>query len=143
MLADIDRRDTGKNIVIGGLVVQILFFGLFVITSMIFHVRLARAPTAASLASPWAKYMWALYGASLLILIRSLFRIFEFAGGSDGELMSKEFYIYIFDAALMFLCMCVFNVVHPGAIIGGKKDAKRGVPLEGLESARNSFIPRK
>ncbi|EKD17734.1 uncharacterized protein L3040_008079 [Drepanopeziza brunnea f. sp. 'multigermtubi'] len=145
MMASADRQALGKNLVIIGLVLQILFFGLFVITSMIFHRRMTTSPTIAALEAPWQKYMYALYAASLLIFIRSVFRIFEFAGGHDGKLMSTEVYIYIFDAALMLGVMVVFNVVHPGAIIGRREEMKGAMPLGGLESGSESFLggPRR
>ncbi|KAH6716517.1 RTA1 like protein-domain-containing protein [Leptodontidium sp. MPI-SDFR-AT-0119] len=140
MMANASSQNLGKNLVILGLVLQILFFGLFVITSVIFHRRMIASPTQSSLRAPWQKYLYALYGASLLILIRSLFRIFEFAGGHDGTLMSSEVYIYIFDAVLMWGVMVAFNVVHPGEIIGRRGDLKGAVPLGGLESGSDSFL---
>ncbi|KAG4420412.1 hypothetical protein IFR04_006428 [Cadophora malorum] len=142
MMASADSQNLGKTLVIAGLVLQILFFGLFVGTSILFHRRLALSPTSASLRAPWQKYLWALYAASLLIFIRSIFRIFEFAGGHDGTLMSSEVYIYVFDAVLMLGVMVVFNVVHPGEIIGRRKgDLKGAVPLNGgLENGSESFI---
>ncbi|KAH7397584.1 RTA1 like protein-domain-containing protein [Cadophora sp. MPI-SDFR-AT-0126] len=141
MMAKASSQNLGKTLVIAGLVLQILFFGLFVGTSILFHRRLALSPTTASLRSPWQKYLWALYAASLLIFIRSIFRIFEFAGGHDGTLMSSEVYIYVFDAVLMVGVMVVFNVVHPGEIIGRRGDLKGAVPLAvGLESGNESFV---
>ncbi|KAK0103738.1 hypothetical protein ONS95_005744 [Cadophora gregata] len=141
MMASASSQNLGKTLVIIGLVLQILFFGLFVTTSIIFHLRLRRSPTSASLRAPWQKYLWALYAASLLIFIRSIFRIFEFAGGHDGTLMSSEVYIYVFDAVLMLGVMVAFNVVHPGEIIGRRGDLKGGVPLEeGLESGSERYV---
>ncbi|PVH76164.1 RTA1-domain-containing protein [Cadophora sp. DSE1049] len=141
MMANASSQNLGKTLVIAGLVLQILFFGLFVGTSILFHRRLALSPTTASRRAPWQKYLWALYAASLLIFIRSIFRIFEFAGGHDGTLMSSEVYIYVFDAVLMLGVMVAFNVVHPGEIIGRRGDLKGAVPLQGgLESGSESFI---
>ena len=64
-------------------------------------------------------------------MIRSIFRIAEFQGGHDGELMEKEVYIYIFDAVLMFGVMAFFNAVHPGNLIGGQKGYDDAVLLSG------------
>ncbi|KAH7346830.1 RTA1 like protein-domain-containing protein [Rhexocercosporidium sp. MPI-PUGE-AT-0058] len=140
MMAKASSQNLGKNLVIIGLILQILFFGLFIITSVIFHRRMVRSPTSSSLRAPWQKYLYALYGASLLILVRSLFRIFEFAGGHNGKLMSSEVYIYVFDAVLMWGVMVVFNGVHPGEIIGRRGDLKGAVPLGGLESGSESYL---
>lgn len=54
-----------------------------------------------------------LYVSSGLILIRSVFRLIEYLQGQDGELLSKEIYLYVFDAALMLLVMICFNWKYP------------------------------
>ena len=60
--------------------------------------------------------MYALYSTSVLILIRSIFRVAEYVQGSDGVLLSTEAFIYVFDATLMFLVMAVFVVIHPSEV---------------------------
>jgi hypothetical protein len=65
-----------------------------------------------------------MYFASIMILIRSLFRVVEFVGGHAGELMAVEWYLYVFDAFLMFGVMFSLNVWHPGTI--GGRDLVRG-----------------
>lgn len=102
-------------------------------TSCIFHVRLNRTPTPESRSMPWQKYMFALYSAGTLILIRSVFRILEFAAGSGGALQNSEAYMYVFDAVLMLGVMVGFNVVHPGAIIG-RRAQNQSVPLSDREN---------
>ncbi|GKZ72480.1 hypothetical protein AnigIFM50267_008844 [Aspergillus niger] len=66
---------TGENIIIGGLVVQLIFFSLFVITSIKFHRGVSTTPSRRVLHSqaPWKRHMYALYGGSALIFVRSLF----------------------------------------------------------------------
>ncbi|KAM5353825.1 hypothetical protein ACJ41O_000475 [Fusarium nematophilum] len=115
-------RDRGQAIIIGGLIVQLLFFGGFMIVAVVFHRRILRDPTDASLKvqSPWKKLLVVLYAASLLIMVRSVFRVIEYIMGEDGELMAKEAYLYIFDATLMFIVAASFNWFHPSAIINKK-----------------------
>ncbi|KAH6716269.1 RTA1 like protein-domain-containing protein [Leptodontidium sp. MPI-SDFR-AT-0119] len=124
MMAKSSTQNLGKKVIIVGLVLQIIFFAIFIITSAIFHRRMASKPTSASLQGLWQKYIWTLYVASLLILIRSIFRIFEFAEGNDGKLVSNEVFLYVFDAALMWGVMVVFHVVHPGDLMGRKGVSK-------------------
>ncbi|KAL3440275.1 RTA1 like protein-domain-containing protein [Aspergillus insuetus] len=109
---------TGENIIIGGLVIQLIFFSLFVITSIKFHLGLRSGPSRKVLHSqpPWERHMYALYGGSALIFIRSLFRLIEYAQGNNGYLVSHEVYLYIFDAVLMVLVMLVFAWVHPSEV---------------------------
>ncbi|KAF7555352.1 hypothetical protein G7Z17_g2221 [Cylindrodendrum hubeiense] len=112
-------RKSGENIIIVGLAVQILFFGLFMTVTFIFHRRINREPTPRSLSisAPWRRLLTVLYTTSLFILIRSVFRMIEYVMGHDGELQSKEVYIYVFDAMLMTLVAIIFNVFHPSKTI--------------------------
>jgi hypothetical protein len=112
----------GEGIITGGLVLQVIFFGLFLIVASIFHYRIAILPTTRAISSPvpWKKHLLVLYLSSTLILIRSLFRIAEYVSGNDGPLLKTEIYLYVFDAALMFLVMLVFAIWHPSQIISGK-----------------------
>ncbi|KAJ5385386.1 hypothetical protein N7517_003297 [Penicillium concentricum] len=106
----------GQNIIIAGLFIQIAFFGFFVVTAGIFHYRLWKCCGCVSMSSirvPWQKCFFVLYTASLFIMIRSIFRAIEYITGTDGPLMSTEVYLYIFDAALMFLTMVTFNIFSP------------------------------
>ncbi|KAL2069893.1 hypothetical protein VTL71DRAFT_14572 [Oculimacula yallundae] len=140
MMAKAQTQNLGKNLVIIGLIVQILFFLLFLLTSILFHRRMVLSPTPASLRAPWQKYLWALYGASLLILIRSLFRVFEFSGGHDGPLMRREVWIYVFDAVLMLGVMVAFNLVHPGEIVGRRERGMKGSVELGEGGGRERFL---
>ena len=114
-----DDSRMGENIILGGLGIQILFFGTFIIATLVFHSRIRSRPTqtALSLHTPWKKLIWVLYLSSVLILIRSIFRIIEYVMGSDGELLQKEFYLYIFDAVPMFVTAVAFNWFHPSRVI--------------------------
>lgn len=113
-----DSQNMGENIIVGGLFVQIAFFGFFVICSFIVQQRITRNPTALGNASttPWMKHMWALYGSSILILIRSIFRVVEYLQGWDGYLLQNEAFIYVFDALLMWFVLAIFVLVHPSEI---------------------------
>ncbi|KAG6986632.1 hypothetical protein G7Y79_00075g099040 [Physcia stellaris] len=108
--------DLGQNIVIGGLIVQILSFGFFLIAAVIFHIRINRHPTNQSREVPWRRHIKTLYAASILILARSIFRVVEYLQGFSGYLLSHEVFLYIFDAILMLAVMILLNVVHPSEI---------------------------
>lgn len=112
----------GEHVITVGLGIQVFFFGLFIIVAGIFHKRIAQYPTARSQAVhvPWQRYLTILYVASVFIMIRSVFRIAEYAMGSDGVLLGHEYYLYIFDATLMFFTMLLFNIMHPSNIISRK-----------------------
>ncbi|EMT67492.1 hypothetical protein ACKRZS_006669 [Fusarium odoratissimum] len=108
----LDLYNLGEKIIIAGLFVQIVVFGFFVVTSILFHTRLLKSPTPESLRGdvPWARYLYVLYATSFLILVRSIFRVVEYLQGNDGYLISHEFYLYVFDAILMALVMMIFMI---------------------------------
>ncbi|KAF4205762.1 hypothetical protein CNMCM8980_003812 [Aspergillus fumigatiaffinis] len=112
----------GEKIVIAGLVIQIVCFGFFIATCALFHKRIKKSPTEQSLElnSTWRKHLHILYAANLLILIRSVFRLIEYATGNNGYLLRHEVFLYVFDGLLMLLVMTVFNVIHPSGLISHK-----------------------
>lgn len=122
----------GQNMIIGGLVIQLLFFGFFIIVSVVFHRRMLSTPlhAVAETRIPWTRYMMVLYVASALIMVRSIYRVAEYVQGSTGYLQSHEAFIYLFDAALMFGCCLLFNVFHPSKLLSG---SNRVVEDDGLE----------
>ncbi|KAJ5569010.1 RTA1 domain protein, partial [Penicillium hetheringtonii] len=144
----------GANIVIGGLAVQLLFFGFFVIVSAIFHWRVKKQPQimhdsdslqsqGSASSTTWVSVMYALYAACVLILVRSVFRVVEFVEGNDGFIMRREYLLYIFDACLMSLTGIVLIIIFPGHLLhrsGKKRDS--GLPLVSAEDGF-SYTERK
>jgi len=112
------------------------------IAALIFDLRIRRLPTAKSESSafPWQKHMFTLYASSLLIMIRSIFRVIEFVQGNDGYISRHEWFLYVFDALLMLLVLVNFNFVHPSeikALLNGGKWAS-GVKMHKISSAQLS-----
>ena len=118
MVSNSSDPSTGERVIIGGLFVQIIFFGFFTISAVVFQARIAKSPTGRSkeLHNLWHRHMLALYATSILILIRSVVRVVEYLQGYDGYLMKHEAFIYIFDALLMFVTMLVLQYEHPSEI---------------------------
>jgi hypothetical protein len=141
MLAAADDRElmtTGENILIVGLFIQLVFFGLFIVVTTLFHYRIIRQPTtrSATIDTPWLRYIYILYSASGLVMVRSVFRAIEYIMGEDGELQQHEVYFYVLDTALMLGVSVLFNVFHPQTIIA--REVKDSFPLvdePGNESA--------
>ncbi|KAL2849011.1 RTA1 like protein-domain-containing protein [Aspergillus pseudodeflectus] len=109
---------TGEDIIVGGLFVQVIFFGFFVLCAVVFQRRLGEnlARLGVTSSMPWKKHLWALYASSALILVRSVFRTVEYLQGYYGSLLQTEVYIYVFDAVLMWLVLVIFLVVHPSEV---------------------------
>lgn len=111
-----DIVSTGKKIVVAGLFAQLIFFGLFVVVGVIFHVRVSKAPTRLCFERPWQKHLIGLYIVSALILVRSVVRVVEYLQGYSGYIMSHEVFLYVFDASIMFIAMVSMNWIHPGEV---------------------------
>ncbi|KAF0327599.1 hypothetical protein K4K61_008112 [Colletotrichum sp. SAR11_59] len=142
LLAQAKSMNTGKTIILLGLAVQLIFFGLFVVVAAVFHRRLLdRVPPAVlheEANSGWQRHtrgwrgvMSVLYVASGLIFVRSLFRLVEYVEGNDGVLLSTEVYLYIFDALLMLGVVAVSAVFHPAKYVPGKKEIMAMQDMDG------------
>ncbi|KAH8431801.1 RTA1 domain-containing protein [Aspergillus melleus] len=120
MMVSSDLADMGKNIVIAGLLIQVIMFGLFIVTAICFQTRMHKRPTAGAFNAelPWKSHLYTLYMISLLIMVRSIFRVAEFAMGYEGYLLSHEWTLYVFDALLMWIVMVLFGYRYPGELQG-------------------------
>ncbi|KAK7431570.1 hypothetical protein QQZ08_001788 [Neonectria magnoliae] len=116
LMATGDKAELGQNIIIGGLFIQIFIFGVFMVTAVIFQMRMRKAPTPET-EDPnfsWEASIYMLHSVSALIMVRSTFRVVEFIMGHDGYLLQNEWPLYAFDAVLMFTVMAIFSVRYPG-----------------------------
>ena len=138
-----DSQAAGKWIVVGGLVIQLIFFGLFIVVSYTFYGRIHKSPTAYSQshAIHWRRVIRTLYAASILIMVRSVFRVVEYVQGNDGYLLRNEIWLYIFDATLMAGVMLMFNLIHPKLIstIATGEDAEAVGAKESLSHGESRY----
>jgi hypothetical protein len=143
----------GSNIIIAGLALLVLSFSLFIITALTYDIRLRRSPLAVTTlpsSSPkpapfnlaiffhhapttWQSRLKVLYGSSILLFARSIFRLVEYVQGNDGWLMRREWPYYVFDATLMVGVMIVLNVWHPGRAGTGNERETEGYGERDLE----------
>ncbi|KAL6801536.1 RTA1 like domain-containing protein [Trichoderma sp. SZMC 28012] len=126
--------DTGNNVIIGGLVLQLIWFAIFVVVAGVFHYRMRSIPTARAQQpeNRWQVYLQTLYVSAILIIIRNLFRVIEYVEGNGGYLLSRETFIYIFDALPMLVIVLWLHWRHPGEIgllMRGEKAFKNGFQL--------------
>lgn len=135
---DPDKVKMGQNIILGGLFLQIIIFSLFVLASVVFHVRLQKQPTQEAYSGDvkWQKILLVLYAVSAIILVRNIFRVVEYIGGNDGPLLRVEWPIYVFDALLMATTMAIWfagypTIIRPRKILSG--DSESGTQLPGTQ----------
>jgi hypothetical protein len=108
----------GNWMVIIGLAIQLVSFALFGLTAVLFHTRLRRFPTPKSyqVDQSWIKVMYMLYGVSVLIIIRSIFRIVEYVMGTDGYPLTHEWTLYLFDTVPMLVASVLVFFKYPDKI---------------------------
>lgn len=113
-------RNIGQKVLLVGLFVQLIFFGLFLYVSASFLFRLRRR--AFNLAEgPWQRLLYILFLVSALIIARCIFRIAEYASGTDGYIASHEAMVYVFDMVPMLFVQVIFHFYHPGKVLVGQK----------------------
>lgn len=126
-------RSIGARLVLAGLIFQLLCFFAFICIAIRFHRRNVKAPgpRAADRQIKWKKHFWALYVACLSIFARNIFRAVEYTQGHDGLIARHEWFIYVFDAALIWFVMVVYVLIYPGHL--AKQARKSGKGKNGLE----------
>jgi hypothetical protein len=165
-MGTLSSMHTGEKLIVVGLALQLVFFGFFVVVAGLFHYRvvhnkptrqlslncfkrrsstsdsrpLTATPPVDASTLPWKRHMYALYISSLLILIRSIFRIVEYVQGNNGYLLKHEVFLYVFDAVLMLAVMVLFNVVHPSEITENYMKWKMQGPGEELQDTREAYL---
>ena len=137
----LDSVNLGQKVILGGLFLQIISFGLFIFVAVAFHRQVV--PNRKSISIPWQKHMTALYLASALILVRSVFRVVEYLMGNSGFLLQNEVFLYVFDAMLMFGVMVGLNVIYPGDIIRSRKAYGEPGLIRSQDGVRLSSLPSR
>ncbi|KAF2471750.1 RTA1-domain-containing protein [Lindgomyces ingoldianus] len=116
---DPSARDRGKLIILLGLVLQVVIFGFFMLVGVVFHVRMRKREGGRSAFSDfnWERYLGMLYVASVLITVRNVFRVVEYAMGENGPLLATEWPIYVFDALLMAAVLVICSFWYLGRMV--------------------------
>ncbi|KAI1372153.1 RTA1-domain-containing protein [Hypoxylon crocopeplum] len=136
----------GNGVVIASLVLQLVWFGFFVVVACMFHRAMHLVPTASANQPEvrWRSYLYTLYVVSLLVMIRSLFRAIEFIEGSSSDIQRSEAYFYIFDGLLMWIAVIYLHWKHPseiGLLLRGEQPYTNGLKLLTFKS-KSGLLPK-
>ncbi|KAF2474322.1 RTA1-domain-containing protein [Lindgomyces ingoldianus] len=120
---------TGRNVMIAGLVSQVISMALFFIVWADFALRTRRAklsgalartepPLYASLRSTrkFKLFQWSLFIATVLIFVRCIYRVIELQGGFSGHLANDEATFMIFEGPMIILAVTAMTGLHPGRV---------------------------
>ncbi|KAJ5175890.1 RTA1 like protein-domain-containing protein [Penicillium canariense] len=126
-----DKLDRGKHIAQAGVIIQLAAFGLFSLAAARFNFtskqffatmreRYERFGEKDYIIDGiaknrhWPALLRVVNLTSLLILVRSVYRLVEFTEGSTGYLNTHEWAMYVFDALVIYPCIVLFIYWHPG-----------------------------
>lgn len=128
----------GQKVMLLGLFIQLAFFGLFLVISLVFWKRMRSSPSKYTIPI-YGKHAWdallkLLFYAAALIILRCIYRIIEFSQGYTGYLASHEVFLYLFDALPMLVVQAMFHFVHAGDVF------PRGTTMEKLAHQGESAI---
>ncbi|KAJ7025920.1 RTA1 like protein-domain-containing protein [Mycena alexandri] len=119
---------TGKDILLAGLLLQLTSFGLFIGLAFVFGVRLRKhfphlwqansgKPDFAFLGrdfvSDWKVLYYTLSITCVALMIRSVFRVVEFASGFNSVLSTDEVYEYFLDTLPVWFAVTMYCLVWP------------------------------
>ncbi|KIK71528.1 hypothetical protein GYMLUDRAFT_150151 [Collybiopsis luxurians FD-317 M1] len=132
----------GTDIAMAGLILQLVSFGLFSLLLVMFgfsvrskYPRVWRistqneslssvvGPFKTSTISNWKFLYFTMCLTCIGILIRSIFRIAEFAGGYTGYLATHEGYFFLLDALPLWIAMTLYVFVWPARFINGEEQS--------------------
>ncbi|KAF4971139.1 hypothetical protein FSARC_1972 [Fusarium sarcochroum] len=133
-----NKLQRGKYLGLAGVTLQIIAFSFFFIVTLRFHIVSRRVdPEFATsnrahykLNEDWPTFLNVIKIPCLLILIRSIYREVEFAGGKDGTVSQSEWYQYVFDALPILTVTAIYTIWFPGRFIGnlGLRATKQWFP---------------
>lgn len=108
---------TANNILLGGLAYQVFAMGVFCILASIFLFRARGELKSRGISA----FILSFIAATLLVYLRTCFRLAETAEGLGGNLSSKEVYFGVLEFAPIVITVYLFNFFHPGRCIKAKR----------------------
>lgn len=118
---DGDTPTLGTNIMLAGLSFQVFTLAMFMLLTAEYALRVTRNKDA--LNSTHAKlraskkfrgFLCALALSTVLIMIRSIYRVIELAQGWNGQLIGDQTLFFVLEGIMVILAVLILNVFHPG-----------------------------
>ncbi|KAL4738079.1 RTA1 like protein-domain-containing protein [Aspergillus similis] len=101
-------EDIGTGVLIGGLALQVVTFTVFLSVVVSFHREILRHGEEGM-----SMVLRGVYIGGLFIMIRSIFRLIEFALGTESYVMTNEWPLYVLEAVPMLVAFMVLGWYHP------------------------------
>lgn len=144
----------GTNIMIGGLICQVVFMAIFFVVWGDFALRTRRAKLSGSLArtqpplyeglratKAFRFFQWSLFLATVLIFVRCIYRVAELWDGFSGHLANDEATFMVFEGPMIILAVASMTAFHPGRVFGNLfVPAGQGVRSMKLDDGSNTQL---
>ncbi|KAH8693932.1 RTA1 like protein-domain-containing protein [Talaromyces proteolyticus] len=119
----------GVHIYMGGIGLQEFFILVFTCLFVVLHRRMLQEERLGLLnmekarrgSLNWRKLFYAIYFSLFMITIRIIFRLAQYARGTDvnNPVLTHEWYEYMWDAVPIFLALLALIIFHPGRVLVG------------------------
>ncbi|KAF2161831.1 hypothetical protein M409DRAFT_27887 [Zasmidium cellare ATCC 36951] len=142
----------GLNLMIAGLLLQAISLGFFVVIGALFMLRVRRGMPDQSPSKVFTRrrplfkaFLGGLLLSTILILIRSIYRVAELWGGFKGKLWNDEADFMVLDGCMMGISVILLTAFHPGPASGAQWSASnwslRGDIDPKIELSSNPDMP--
>ncbi|KAJ1934599.1 hypothetical protein FBU59_005649 [Linderina macrospora] len=113
-----DTRTAGKYIALFGLAIQLFFLACFVAITI--YVKrcasyvVSAGPKDKTDTGAKIKLMRVILATTVLLYVRSIYRVAEFADGYGGKIYGCEWAFYVFDCLAMLFCFVIYILWYVG-----------------------------
>lgn len=106
---------TANHILLAGLAYQVFAMSIFVILMVTFQFRARRAIKEHG----YRLFCFAFSVATIMVYLRTIFRLAETAEGLGGKLSTNEIFFACLEFAPIALVVLLLGIFHPGRCLGG------------------------
>lgn len=122
--------NTGNNILLAGLAIQTFSFTIFLLILLLFRISLGKDIGARGDVRSKDVFILAVAGASLLVYLRTVFRLAETAEGLFGSVSTHEKFFGTLEFAPVVLAVWILAIWHPGRWLERGSQALPFPPLQ-------------
>ncbi|KAJ5666397.1 RTA1 like protein-domain-containing protein [Penicillium maclennaniae] len=129
-----NKLERGRYIAQAGVIIQLVAFGLFSVAAVRFNFTSKRFSKnihdryesfgekcyvidGIVKNKHWPALLRVVNIVTVLILVRSIYRLVEFTEGKTGYINTHEWTMYVFDALAIYPCVALFIYWHPGRFL--------------------------
>lgn len=128
----------GKTITLVGLIVQLFFFASFALITIHVHRSPKYQYTVVGQTNPKRNLSICLYITLILLYVRSIYRIAEYAGGYDGVIATTEWAFYVFDTLIIAISFVVYFVLFIGNYLPKRNEEEVQIRSTRVNSSSSS-----